>query len=98
MDLLVSLWLFWLMLWLVFTVVLVRQSRQLLKMLASEDGSFEFKGWRPLLLSMWRRAYMTLPEGALRDTCDDYRKLLNIWVFMAVLVILVRLMILVTNV
>ncbi|GGA86902.1 hypothetical protein GCM10011369_31180 [Neiella marina] len=98
MDLLVSLWLFWLMLWVVFTVVLVRQSRQLLKVLASEDESFEFKGWRILLSSIWRRSYQALPEGELRNTCDDYRKLLNIWVFMAVLVILVRLMILVTNV
>ncbi|MBW8192604.1 hypothetical protein K0504_16315 [Neiella marina] len=97
MSLLVSLWLFWLLLWLVFTIILIKQSRDLLKQLAFKDESFEFRGWRRLLTSVWRQEHLAYADPTLQQVCEDYRKLLNIWIFMAGLVVLVRLIILVTH-
>lgn len=97
MSLLVSLWLLWLLLWLVFTIILIKQSRDLLRLLADSDGEYEFPGWRIFLLNVWRREYLNRPDSGLHQQHDDYRKLLNIWVFIAALVIMVRFMILVMH-
>ncbi|MCM2679863.1 hypothetical protein [Echinimonas agarilytica] len=98
MSVIVPLWLLWLVLWFVFTYMIVRQSKKLIANIQAHDADYIFPGWKTFLLQMWQQKFDYDQESELYYLCVDYRKLLRVWVFMAILVAVVRFIILVMNV
>ena len=87
---LIPLWLLWLLVWLVFTGILVMQSRKLLMNLKASDPHFQFTGWWALWHRIWKQKLTYEEDQELHHLCVDYGKLLRVWLAMAIVVVLVR--------
>lgn len=95
---LVPLWLLWLLVWVVLSIVIASQGRKLLQQLAENDEQFEFLGWFRFIGQCWRFNF-SYPYGTeLYSACIEYRQLLRLWLGMALLVIFTRLTILILDV
>lgn len=88
-NILVPLWILWLIFLLVLTFIWVRQSRALLHKL-HQSSDFTFKGWLSFLKQSWLMSFPYSPDSELFQACQDYQKLLRVWLVVALLVVLTR--------